>query len=144
MPIGFEFGFRKKLHVVHTRPDDWEETGIDLTEFIREVNGIKASHPVFQEDALTEVLHHDNREVLLMWKACAHDREESLLLLSKDLHQRQYFHAGRLQEYFQSGAPLVDVSPIQRLDYVPEPFSYEFQPGQGIVLVSSYDAVEDE
>ena len=38
MPIGFEFGFRKKLHVVKTRPEDWEETGIDLTGFITSVN----------------------------------------------------------------------------------------------------------
>ena len=26
MPMGFEFGFRKPLHVVHTTPADWEKT----------------------------------------------------------------------------------------------------------------------
>ena len=27
MPMGFEFGFRKPLHVVHTTPADWETDG---------------------------------------------------------------------------------------------------------------------
>lgn len=34
IPIGFKFGFRKRLHVVKTRPEDWEETEIDLTSYI--------------------------------------------------------------------------------------------------------------
>ncbi|HEY3147469.1 MAG TPA: alpha-amylase family glycosyl hydrolase, partial [Dongiaceae bacterium] len=34
MPMGYEYGFRQKLDVVKTRPQDWEETGIDLTEFV--------------------------------------------------------------------------------------------------------------
>ena len=139
MPMGFEFGFRRSLHVVKTRPADWEETSIDLTGYIREVNKIKAGHPVFREDGLTEVLQHDNRRVLLMWKACAHDREECLLVLSKDIHGRQHFHADRLQDCVQSGSPLVDVSPSSRLSYIPAPFSYELLPGQGIVLIASSD-----
>ena len=34
IPIGFEYGFLKKLHVVKTRPTDWESTDIDLTAII--------------------------------------------------------------------------------------------------------------
>ena len=144
MPMGFEFGFRRKLHVVKTRPHDWEETAIDLTGFIEEVNRIKAEHPVFQEDGLTEILQHDNRRILLMWKACAHDREECLLVLSKDVHGRQHFFADRLQDCLQSGSPLTDVSPSNRLSYIPAPFSYDLLPGQGIVLTSSFDPVSNE
>ena len=36
-----------------------------------------------------------------------------------------------------NGAPLKDVSPEDRLDYIPEPFRYSLRPGQGIVLVTS-------
>ncbi|MDE2571214.1 MAG: alpha-amylase [bacterium] len=42
MPIGFEFGFRRRLDVVRTRPEDWEEPRFDLEEFIAEVNAMKA------------------------------------------------------------------------------------------------------
>jgi starch synthase (maltosyl-transferring) len=44
----------------------------------------------------------------------------------------------------QAGAPLADVSPGDRLDYIPEPFSYELAPGQGIVLITTRDAVPED
>ncbi|TVR96456.1 MAG: alpha-amylase [Rhodospirillales bacterium] len=50
MPMGYEYGFRKKLHVVKTTPDDWETPAFDLTDFIAEVNAMKASVPVLNEE----------------------------------------------------------------------------------------------
>jgi starch synthase (maltosyl-transferring) len=144
MPVGFEFGFRKRLHVVKTKPEDWEETGIDLTSFITEVNRIKAEHAVFQEDAPTEVLHHGNPEILLMWKASTLTREEALLIINKDIRNKQRFYEDNLLQYLQAGAPLVDISPEYPLDYIPEPFSYELHPGQGIVLITSRDIVPED
>ncbi len=139
MPIGFEFGFRRKLHVVKTRPEDWEQTGVDLTSFITKVNKIKAGHAIFQEEAPTEILYHSNPNILLMWKASV-NAQECLLILNKDIHHKQHFYAERLQEYVQAGAPFVDVSPEYRMDYIPTPFSYELRPGQGMVLITSRDS----
>ncbi len=136
MPMGFEFGFRKKPHVVKTRPEDWEETGLDLTTFIQKVNAIKSEHPVFREEAPTEVLHNGNPATLLMWKASTYTREEALIILNKDVHNKQCFQTESLHAYVQSKAPLRDVSPEYPLDYLPEPFTYELRPGQSIVLVA--------
>ncbi len=144
IPIGFEFGFRKRLHVVKTRPGDWEETGIDLTAFIKKVNGIKSDNPIFGEDAPTEMLHYDNPEILLMWKGSLDTPEESLLILNKDIHNKQGFRADNLQTYFHSGLPLRDISPEYPLDYLPRPFSYDLRPGQGIVLVTSREIAPEE
>ncbi|MGO9016627.1 MAG: alpha-amylase family glycosyl hydrolase [Dissulfurispiraceae bacterium] len=143
MPMGFEFGFRRKLHVVNTRPEDWEETGIDLTSFITSVNRVKSDHVVFQEEAPTEILHDDNPNILLMWKASAHSQEESMLILNKDIYNKQYFFSTNLQKYLQAGAPLADVSAEYALDYIPAPFSYDLRPGQGIVLVTTRDIVPE-
>ena len=144
VPIGFEFGFRRRLHVVKTRSRDWEETDIDLTSFITAVNKIKAEHKIFQEDAPTEMLPHRNPRVLLMWKASTHTQEESLFILNKDIHNEQYFYEENLQRYVQAGAPLLDISPEYPLDYIPVPFSYNLQPGQGIVLITSRDTVPED
>ncbi|MBF0506828.1 MAG: alpha-amylase [Nitrospirae bacterium] len=141
MPIGFEFGFRKRLHVVNTRPEDWEETGIDVASFIGGVNRIKSEHAIFQEEAPTEILHHENPNILFMWKASIHTREESLLILNKDIWNKQYFHTAELKRFLQAGAPLVDISPEYALDYIPAPFSYDLRPGQGILLITSRDAI---
>lgn len=136
MPIGFEFGFRKKLHVVRTRPEDWEETGIDLTGFIASVNEIKAQNSVFQEEAPTEIEISDNPNVLVLWKGSTRTKQEALLILNKDVWNRQSFYVNNLYDYLESSGPLVDVSPEYRLDYLPTPFHYELRPGQGIVLVT--------
>lgn len=46
MPVGFEYGFKNHLHVVKTRPEDWEEPTYDLTGFVTRVNAMKKGCPV--------------------------------------------------------------------------------------------------
>jgi starch synthase (maltosyl-transferring) len=50
IPIGYEFGFRKRLHVVSSRSSDWEKPAFDLTGYIRDVNAMKASLPILNEE----------------------------------------------------------------------------------------------
>jgi starch synthase (maltosyl-transferring) len=84
IPIGFEYGFRRPLHVARTKPADWEQTAIDLRAYIKDVNTTKAAHGVFQRDSVTEILPHPNPRVLLMWKISYkghEDAEEALIIL---------------------------------------------------------------
>jgi starch synthase (maltosyl-transferring) len=48
MPIGYEFGFRKQVNVVHTMPGDWERHAFDLRGFVAGVNRRKQAHAVLQ------------------------------------------------------------------------------------------------
>lgn len=137
MPIGFEYGFRKRLHVVRTTPADWEPVTVDLCAYIAKVNAIKKSHAVFQEESPTSLLPCHNPNILLMWKASARHRDESLLILNKDIWNHQEFYTDHFRHFIQAGAPLRDVSPEYPLDYIHEPFHYALRPGQGIVLVTS-------
>jgi len=50
MPLGYEYGFKKRLHVVKTRPQDWERPTYDLTPFIKSVNRMKKKCPVLLEE----------------------------------------------------------------------------------------------
>ena len=137
MPMGYEFGFRKPMHVVNSRPTDWEQnTGVDLSDFIRKVNQLKASHEVFQGDHPTAMLHTNNPKVLLMWKGSTKTREEALVILNKDIWNWQHFETGSLRPLVQSGAPLECVSPANPMPFVAEPFVYELQPGEAIVLTT--------
>jgi starch synthase (maltosyl-transferring) len=137
MPVGFEYGFRKGLHVIHTTPADWENTGIDLSGYVARVNEIKRSHPVFLEESPATIFPCNNPNVLLMWKASAKHRDEALLILNKDPWNYQDFYTDHFRHFIQSGAPLRDVSPEYPLEYIHEPFHYGLRPGQGIVLVTS-------
>jgi len=135
MPIGYEYGFRRRLHVVSTTPADWEEPAVDLTDFIARVNRIKSSHPLFLEESLTQKLDHPNPAILVLWKASRTGKGEALLILNKDPHDRQYCHVDDLNRLVQT-QPLADVSPEWAMDYLPTPFEFELGPGMGRVLVA--------
>jgi starch synthase (maltosyl-transferring) len=137
MPVGFEFGFRKQLHVIHTTPGDWENTGLDLTGYIAKVNAIKRNHSLFLEESPVCIFPCDNPNILLMWKASVNRSGEALLILNKDLGCHQEFTTDNFRRFVQSGAALRDVSPEYPMEYIHEPFHYALRPGQGIVLVTS-------
>jgi starch synthase (maltosyl-transferring) len=136
MPVGFEFAFRRRLHVVKTTPADWEHTGVDLRDYIAKVNAIKAAHPLFQEDSPVEVQHSNDEHVLVLWKGSARTREEAILILNRDVDRPRTFRHDNLHHLVQTGAPLVDVSPEHRVDHLPAPFHYELRPAQAMVLVT--------
>lgn len=137
MPIGYEYGFRRPLHVVDTRPEHWEDPALDLTKFISRVNRIKSTYPVFQEESPVQTLEHPNPAVLLMWKAATASNEQALIVLNKDPWNRQHFHCGDLYRHVQAPPPLLDVSPEWPLDYLPTPFDFELAPGMARVMVTT-------
>ena len=50
MPIGYEFGFRRQVDVVRSRPSDWEVPSFDLRSFIGRVNRLKLAAPSLQSE----------------------------------------------------------------------------------------------
>jgi starch synthase (maltosyl-transferring) len=136
MPIGYEYGFRNRLHVVNTKPEHWEEPAVDLTAFITRVNQIKSEHPVFREEGPLQKLDHPNQSLLMFWKASTSGHGEALFTLNKDPWNRQHFHCYDLYRHVQDQAPLRDVSPEWPMDHLPTPFDFELGPGMGRVIVS--------
>ncbi len=91
IPSGFEFGFRKKLHVVRTRPSDWEDTRLDLTDFISRVNRLKLSHPIFCAEHPTYRfdLHEGTGEVTGIIKLMGESGPCALMLINRDPNHEQ-------------------------------------------------------
>lgn len=70
IPIGYEYGFTKKLHVVETRPEHWENPIFDISAFIGEVNRMKAATPVLNEEGPQKrIFMSDDRVVCLLRRA---------------------------------------------------------------------------
>jgi len=62
MPIGFEYGFRKRLHVVRTTPQDWEVPTWDLTGAIGVIHRTKAALRALNEEGpIAPVVLGDDR-----------------------------------------------------------------------------------
>ena len=138
MPIGFEFGFRKKLHVADTRPSDWENTRIDLRSFISEVNKLKAQHGLLNEDGPQEIIPNANGNVLVLRKSSTEGDEELLFVLNMDIMQRQYLQLGSIEQLMGIELDAIaDLSPETRVEHVPSTISRNLEPGEGIVLIGS-------
>lgn len=136
MPIGYEFGFTDPLHVVHTRPEHWQEPAVDITGFIAQVNRIKSDFPLFREETLLQKVDHPNPALLLLRKASTNGSGQALLVFNKDPWNRQHFYTEDLYRHVQAPPPLVDVSPEWPMDYLPTPFEFELGPGMARVMVA--------
>lgn len=66
IPVGYEYGFRKKLHVVETTPKDWEEPTFDITDFITGVNEMKAGLRVLNEEGPQRLIDLGDRVACLL------------------------------------------------------------------------------
>ncbi|NEV61707.1 alpha-amylase family glycosyl hydrolase [Thiorhodococcus minor] len=136
IPIGFEYGFRSRLDVVNTQPDQWEGVNVDLTHYIAQINRIKDTYPVFQSEGPIRRLDTSNPAVLLLHKKHPRGKGEALLALNKDPWSRQHFYVEDLYRHIEGQGPLIDASPEWPMDYLPTPFDFELGPGMGRILVT--------
>jgi len=119
MPMGFESGFRRRLHVVNTRPEHWENPAWDDTDFIRQVNDFKGRHRVWNEEGPIESLDVANPSILVLLKRTRDDSGRSLLLLNKDEHQRQSCNLTSVRSLLRSSLLAVSVQFAERPSALP-------------------------
>lgn len=110
MPIGYEFGFTKPLHVVDSRPHDWEETKINLTKFITKINLLKANHKILNEDNTLEMIASPNKQILAVLKRGNDHRETLLILINKSLDAKQTVTFDSLSDLFASREKIVEIN----------------------------------
>lgn len=82
MTMGFEFGAVRPLHVVRTRPEDWDAPQ-DLTGAVREINRLKLRHHLFQEEGPVTQLDSSADRVTALRKDSVDRRLSALLLISR-------------------------------------------------------------
>lgn len=78
MPIGYELGLTRQLHVVDTRPEHLEEPATDQSDFVARVNALKLEHPMLASEEV-EMLSGGEDAVLVLAKP-AGDRQGWVVL----------------------------------------------------------------
>jgi hypothetical protein len=84
VPIGFEYGFRRRLHVVETTPQDWEAPQWDLTEAIRAIHRTKAALRPLNEEGPITPLALDEDGCFGFWKRTRDGSQAALVVLNLD------------------------------------------------------------
>lgn len=134
MPIGFEFGFCTPIDVVKTTPEAWEQPYFDLTDYIREVNRLKAEYPIFGMDGDLVPVATENPFVVALIKQSFDKRHKALLLLNADRHHWHRAHLPKLADEL-GVADLVDVSLGHKMAGVPDTLIYDLHPAEIKVFV---------
>ena len=125
MPMGFEYGFRKRLDVVNTQPEDWEATQWDLSDFITAVNRLKGTWRAFNEEGPIERIESGNSKVVALVKSSRDGKEKALLLFNTDRQQGQSCQLAQMGYVMTGMSQGQDVSPAGQLQHTPD-----FQTGQ--------------
>src|SRR5262249_54134341 len=120
MPIGFEYGFRRRLNVVDTRPQDWETPQWDLSDFITAVNRLKASYRVFNEEGAIDPVDVRNPRFCVLVKSSVDRKEKAILLLNKDRQHQQSCLLEGIAQLLQGTTQVQDISPEDRLQHTPD------------------------
>jgi starch synthase (maltosyl-transferring) len=97
MPIGYEFGFRKRLHVVNTRPADWEDPAFDLSSFVRAANEMKAATPVLNEEGPQQRITGSPDRLVVLLRRSDHSAERAMALINRDHDKSRHFPLAELQ-----------------------------------------------
>jgi starch synthase (maltosyl-transferring) len=84
MPIGFEYGFRKRLHVVETTPQDWESPAWDLTEAIAAVHRTKTGLRLLNEEGPVTSVALGEGQCVGLRRQSRDGAETALLVLNTD------------------------------------------------------------
>jgi len=130
MPMGYEFGYRRPMHVVETTPADRENTTIDISDHVAAVNALRAELPAVNVEGA-------------QWAATGPDAPYAALLRT-DAGHPQGARAAALVLTNLNGAELtIDPGPIIARsggmlgafrDRTPGEAPVPFEPGQAIRL----------
>jgi starch synthase (maltosyl-transferring) len=134
MPVGFEYGFRRRLDVVRTRPQDWEEPQWDLCDFIMTVNRLKASRLVFNQEGPIERVDTGNPSIFAFVKSSRDRQEKALIILNKDRRHAQVCQLAQMGQVFSGMSQVEDVSPEGRLQHSPDFRTAQLEPSAIHVL----------
>ncbi len=66
LPVGYEFGFKRRLDVVQTRPEHWETPLFDISAEIAGINRMRAACPALNEEGPQRRLSSDGSSLALL------------------------------------------------------------------------------
>lgn len=133
IPIGFEYGFRKSLNVVKTQPDDWENTLIDFSSYIKKINELKDKYPVLNAEEGIEIVEQANWANVFCFKKSIPGEKQILVMLNKDTQYHQNVFIPDLTAILGENG-IVDISPEYQMNYLPYSFDYNLRPSEVKIL----------
>lgn len=123
--LGFEFGFEKKLDVVTTNPEDFEDVKYSIVKELREINELKKKYKIFNEDNNIETIFLGDN--LFTFRKISKDKKENLVIIANlnenNWERVEYYNFNQL---FNS--EIKDISIGHKMEVVPNNLEYHLKP----------------
>jgi starch synthase (maltosyl-transferring) len=84
MPMGYEFGWRRRLDVVNTRPEPVEPRHFDLSSFIADINALKRATPALNEEGPQTRLTPASDPVVVLARRSERGEDWAFALINTD------------------------------------------------------------
>lgn len=136
LPIGYEFGFRKRLDVVSTQPEDWETPSFDLRSFVSRVNALKAQTPQLHGEGSIQPLTSLCDDVLVLERrsGCA-PGQVAWVAVNKQPGESRSFHRGWLHGAGDDVRMIRICNDEAPLEGEPTPGSLALEPAEVVVFL---------
>lgn len=127
--IGFEYGFRRKIDIVQTNPMCWEPVHYDISAEIAEINSIKSSYDILQEDNMILMVDCSYGNLVGFTKESVDGQERILLIANPDAHGK---HKAFVKNIYaiMGNDHVQDISHGHKVDHVPNNLEYDVSPGE--------------
>ncbi len=129
IPLGFEYGFTKQINVVKTDPTWWEETDIDLSNFLKKIADIKKAYPVLNTEPGLEIVDQPNWMNVFCFKRSLDGEKTVFVALNKDKENPQHLYIEDIKAVIGSD-DIVDLTPDNQLEEVPQTLNFPLKPSE--------------
>lgn len=133
--LGFEYGFKRKIDVVKTNPDWMEEENYDISKEISEINKIKLSYNVLQEDNMIDMYVFENENIYGFTKKSLDGREKIFVIVNKDAHNIQTAYVNDMK-YVMENEEIKDISHGYKISEISNNLEYRLNPGEVKIFYS--------
>ncbi|MEJ5284081.1 MAG: alpha-amylase family glycosyl hydrolase [Brevinematales bacterium] len=105
IPLGLEFGFKKRVNVVSTTPFDYEDTNSDYTNLIKEIISTKKKYNILYEEG--EIANFQiNDEISTFTKFNIKETEKAIYLINTST-KRKKINLKKISADFIKGTELI-------------------------------------
>ncbi len=141
MPIGFEYGFINKMHVVKTSTDDFEPIRHNFSDFIKNVNILKSSYQIFNEESkLDKITVAEELNIVVLLKTSLNYQERVLIIINQDLQEAGYIAAKDYMLLLAWDNKNEDLSMMKSHEQIETEDEMVLQPGEIKIFYSKIDS----